>query len=65
MMGTRVGRGLNSDQKVVIPGGRKVGGHRVAVTTTLFTVGVVLGSAVVVLVTAGLLVDGGEDAVLG
>lgn len=63
MMGTRVGRGLNSDQKVVMPGGRNVGGHRVAVTTTLATVGVLLDAAVVVVVTTGLLVD--EGAVLG
>lgn len=30
--GTSVGLGLNSDQKVVMPGGRNVGGHLVAVT---------------------------------
>lgn len=65
MMGTRVGRGLNSDQKVVMPGGRNVGGHRVAVTTTLATVGVLLDAAVVAVVTTGLLVDEDEDAVLG
>lgn len=63
MMGTKVGRGLNSDQKVVMPGGRNVGGHRVAVTTTLATVGVLLDAAVVAVVTTGFLVD--EDAVLG
>lgn len=61
MMGTSVGRGLNNDQKVVIPGGRNVGGQRVAVTTTLATVGVLAG---VVLVDAGL-VDGVGDVVLG
>lgn len=65
MMGTRVGRGLNSDQKVVMPGGRNVGGHRVAVTTTLATVGVLLGACAVVLVITGLLVDDDEDVVLG
>lgn len=66
MMGTRVGRGLNSDQKVVMPGGRNVGGHRVAVTTTLATVGVLLGACVVVLVIAGLRVDDDDvDVVLG
>lgn len=31
MMGTNVGLGLNSDQKVVMPGGLNVGGHLVAV----------------------------------
>lgn len=29
MRGISVGLGLNSDQKLVIPGGRSVGGHRV------------------------------------
>lgn len=57
IMGTRVGRGLNRDQKVVIPGGRNVGGHRVAVTSTLPATDVV-GEAVL----AAVLVD---DVVLG
>lgn len=56
-MGTRVGRGLNRDQKVVMPGGRKVGGHRVAVTSTLPATDVVGGA-----VLAAVLVD---DVVLG
>lgn len=52
IMGTRVGRGLNRDQKVVVPGGRKVGGHRVAVTSTLPATDVVGGA-----VLAAVLVD--------